>query len=169
MRQHGFRTDRNTDTSILNAINYIETHIHREQHVLAVFLDIQAAFDTIDPKQLKKALLLHGGDPTLIKWYYNYITHRNLHIEVKKSQAKLSTNTGFPQGSVCSAKFWIVAFNEAIQILNTHGIYGNGFAVDCVALKVCREQHGTDDEQNAKGSCVGPIYNNSTPWIYIEN
>ena len=77
---------------------------------------------------------MHGGDPTVVKWYYNYITHRNLHIEVKGSEAKLSTNTGFPQGGVCSAKFWIVAFNEAIQILNTHGVYGNGFADDCVAL-----------------------------------
>ena len=133
-RQHGFRTDRNTDTSISNVVNYIETHIHRERHVLAVFLDIQTAFDTIDPKQVKKALLFHGGDPTLIKWYYNYITHRNLHIEVKGSQAKLSSNTGFPQGGVCSAKFGIVAFNEAIQILNTHEVYGNGFADDCVAL-----------------------------------
>ena len=133
-RQHGFRTDRNTDISISNVVNYIECHIHREQHVLAVFLDIQAAFDTIDPKQVKEALMTHGGDPTLVKWYYNYITHRNLHIEVKGSQAKLSTSTGFPQGGVCSAKFWIVAFNEAIQILNTQGVYGNGFADDCVAL-----------------------------------
>ena len=133
-RQHGFRTDRNTETSISNVVKYIETHIHQEQHVLAVFLDIQAAFDTIDPKQVKNALLLHGGDPTMVKWYYNYITHRNLHIEVKGSEAKLSTSTGFPQGGVCSAKFWIVAFNEAIQILNKHGVYGNGFADDCVAL-----------------------------------
>ena len=35
---------------------------------------------------------------------------------------------------MCSAKFWIIAFNEAIEILNTHGVHGNGFADDCVAL-----------------------------------
>ena len=88
-RQHGFRTDKNTDTSISNVVNDIEIYIHREKHVLAVFLDIQAAFDTIDTKQVR-------GDPTLAKWYYNFITHRNLHIEVKGSQAKLNTSTGFP-------------------------------------------------------------------------
>ena len=27
-----------------------------------------------------------------------------------------------------------IAFNEATEILNTHGVYGNGFADDCVAL-----------------------------------
>ena len=36
-RQHGLR---NTDTSISNVVNNIETHIHHEQHVLAVFLDL---------------------------------------------------------------------------------------------------------------------------------
>ena len=133
-RQHDFRTDRNTDTSISNVVSYIEEHIYREQHVLAVFLDIQAAFDTIEPKQVKNSLLQHGSDPTIVKRYYNYITHRNLHIEVKGSQAMKSTSTGFLQGGVRSTKFWIVAFNEATQILNTHGVYGNGFADDCVAL-----------------------------------
>ena len=31
-------------------------------------------------------------------------------------------------------KFWIIAFNEAIEIINKLGVYGNGFADDCVAL-----------------------------------
>ena len=52
-----------------------------EQHVLAVFMDIQAAFDTIDPKQVIRALLLHSCNPASIKWYNNYVTHRNLHMK----------------------------------------------------------------------------------------
>ena len=102
--------------------------------MLGVFLDIQAAFNTIDPGKVKQSLLLHGGDPTLVKWYHNYISHRTLHISIKGCNKILSTDTGFPQGGVCSAKFWIIAFNEAIEILNTHGVHGNGFADDCVAL-----------------------------------
>ena len=31
-------------------------------------------------------------------------------------------------------KFWVAEFNEAIQILNTNGVYGKGFADNCVAL-----------------------------------
>ena len=48
-QQHGFRTDRNTETAISGAANYIEKHIYNGEHVIAVFLDIQAAFDTIKP------------------------------------------------------------------------------------------------------------------------
>jgi len=47
-------------------------------------------------------------------------------------KAVITTGQGFPQGGVCSAKFWIVAFNEAINIINEHGATGNGFADDCV-------------------------------------
>ena len=133
-RQHGFRSDRNTETSLSNVVNYIEKYIYNGQHVLGVFLDIQAAFDTIDPDKVKVSLSEHGGEQKLVNWYHNYIKHRNLHIQIKGCNKVLSTDTGFPQGGVCSAKFWIIAFNEAIEILNTHGVHGNGFADDCVAL-----------------------------------
>ena len=41
---------------------------------------------------------------------------------------------GFPQGGVASAKLWILAFNKAIKITNSEGVYGVGFADDCCAL-----------------------------------
>ena len=133
-RQHGFRSDRNTETSLSKVTAYIERHIYQESHVIGVFLDIQAAFDTIRPECIREELLKHGGNPNMVDRYYNYITHRNLHINIKGYSRTISSSQGFPQGGVCSAKFWIVAFDEAIEILNEHGVYGNGFADDCVAL-----------------------------------
>ena len=37
---------------------------------------------------------------------------------------------GFPQGGVCSAKFWIITFDEAAKILNSNGVSGELFAYD---------------------------------------
>ena len=48
--------------------------------------------------------------------------------------ALFSTGIGFPQGGVCSAKFWLVAFDYAIKIINRYNIEGNGYADDCSAL-----------------------------------
>ena len=70
-RQHGFRNDRNTETSLSDVVNYIEKYIYNGQHAIGVFLDIQAAFDTIDPDKVKLSLLEHGGDRKLVDWYYN--------------------------------------------------------------------------------------------------
>ena len=47
-RQHGFRSDR---SSITEVADYIEPNIFFKEHVLTVFLDIQAAFDTISPEK----------------------------------------------------------------------------------------------------------------------
>ena len=72
----------------------------------------------------------------MIKWYYGYLIRRDLHFELHGHKTKKSTAMGFPQGGVCSAKFWLVAFDEAIRIINTRNIEGNGYADDCSAIIV---------------------------------
>ena len=70
----------------------------------------------------------------LIEWYYNYLMHRNMYFDLQGSTKTVSNSLGFPQGGVASAKMWLIAFNKAIEIINSHGIYGVGFADDCCAL-----------------------------------
>ena len=55
-------------------------------------------------------------------------------MELHGEHAELTTATGFPQGGVCSARFWLIAFDEAIRIINSRGITGNGYADNCSAL-----------------------------------
>ena len=53
---------------------------------------------------------------------------------------------------MCSAKFWLVAFDPAIRIINFGGVEGNGFADDCSTLiggkslkdMICKMQKVTD-------------------------
>ena len=99
-----------------------------------MFLDIQGVFDTIRPERVKEMLIKHGGDQSMVDWYYNYLTHRNLNANVGGYDGKVSINIGFPQGGVCSAKFWIIAFNRAVEIINEWGMEGQGFADDLCAL-----------------------------------
>ena len=71
--QHGFQRGLSTETAISKTVN-IEKHINSGREVLGVFLDIQAAFDTICRKHIKASLLKHGADPDLAEFYDNYIT-----------------------------------------------------------------------------------------------
>ena len=112
--QQGFKSDRNTDTALSSAANYIEKHIYNGEHELGVFLDIQAAFDTINPIAVKNALVKHGGDVVMVNWYYKCVTHRNIFITINGEKLCLSTGIGFPQGGVCSAKFWVTAYDDAV-------------------------------------------------------
>ena len=133
-KQHGFLAGKSTESAISNTTDYIEKFIMNKQHCVGVFLDISSAFDSIKASHIRRALLDHGGNPEMVQWYYNYITQRDIEIALHGEQITLSTGTGFPQGGVCSAKFWLIAFDFAIKIINTYNIEGNGYADDCSAL-----------------------------------
>ena len=133
-RQHGFRKNKSTKSAISETTNYIEKHMANNEDLIGVFLDIQAAFDTITPVSIKEALLKHNLDNRLVEWYHTFLTHRHLITEHNGVRYEGTIGIGFPQREVCSAKFWIVAFNEAINIINQFGALGIGFADDCCIL-----------------------------------
>ena len=108
--------------------------MNNRDHVLAVFLDIQAAFDTISTRKIYNELIKHEVDTDMAKWYYNYISHRNMYTKINGVTQAITTTTELSQGGVCSAKFWIIAFNEAIELLNQRGVNDVGFADNCAAL-----------------------------------
>ena len=69
-------------------------------------------------------LLEHNVCVNIVQWYYNYIIHRNIFTEQLGIKAEGTIGIGFPPGGVCSAKFWIIAFNQAINIINQSGALG---------------------------------------------
>ena len=91
-------------------------------------------FDSISIDHIKQSLLHYNGDPEFVEWYYSYLGRRYIDIELHGESASFTTGTGFPQGGVCLASFWLIAFDEAIRIINTRGITGNGYADDCSAI-----------------------------------
>ena len=133
-RQHGFTKGRSTESAISVTTNYIEKYLALDQHCLAIFLDISAAFDSIDINHVRKSLLDHWGHPDMVDWYHNYLSHRNLYADLHQEDASCSTGVGFPQGGVCSARFWLIAFNKAIKIINNTFVEGTGYADDCCIL-----------------------------------
>ena len=133
-RQHGFRCDRSTETAISEVTNEIEKHIYKRKRTLGVFLDIRSAFDSISPKHIRRCLLNHRAPETLVEWYYNFISERNIKIELQGSTTEAGVGVGFPQGGVASARFWLIAFNMAVKIINKFGCKGTAFADDCAVL-----------------------------------
>ena len=132
--QHGFTKGKSTESAISNTVDYIEQHLFEKVHCLGMFLDISSAFDSISIDHIRQTLLDHGGTPDMINWYHSYLGRRHLEVELHGETVHLTTATGFPQGGVCSAKFWLIAFDEAIRIINSGNVVGNGYADDCSAL-----------------------------------
>ena len=133
-KQHGFTKGKSTESAISGTADYIEQHLFDNQHCLGIFLDISSAFDSISIDHIRDSLLQHNADPQVVKWYHSYLGARYLDISLHGDTVRMTTATGFPQGGVCSARFWLIAFDQAIHIINSEGIVGNGYADDCSAL-----------------------------------
>ena len=128
--QHGFQIGKGTEAALSNTCDYIEQFVLKRKYCLGVFLDISSAYDSMDISHIRDSLYLHGGDEDLVEWYYQYLSHRVLHVPLHGERRSLSCSQGFPQGGVASAKFWIIAFNPAIEIINRQFTVGNGYADD---------------------------------------
>jgi len=134
INQHGFRAGYSTETAISETVNKIEKHIMEGEYCLGVFLDIQSAFDTIKPEYIAKSLDKHGAPEDLSAWYKNYLTYRRITIEGKNSSYSTVVEEGVQQGGVCSASFWTIAYNRAVEIVNSRGVTGIVYADDSCTL-----------------------------------
>ena len=132
--QHGFTKGKSTESAISNTADYIKQFLFEKDQCLGVFLDISSAFDSISIDHIKNTLLDHNGTPDMVEWHYSYLSRRFLEVELHGERVRLTTSTGFPQGGVCSARFWLIAFDQAIRIINDGNVVGNGYADDCSAL-----------------------------------
>ena len=68
--QHGFQKGKSTETAISKTVNLIEKHMNNGKKCIGVFLDIQGAFDTIDPKYITQELQKHSNESDLICLLY---------------------------------------------------------------------------------------------------
>ena len=140
-KQHGFTKGRSTESAISNTVDYIERCIFKGKTCIGVFLDISSAYDSIDIDHIRASLYKHGGDVDLVEWYYHYLSHRLLTLSIHEQYLQLRTSVGFPQGGVASAKFWLIAFDPAIRIINSHFVEGNGYADDYCVIFGGRKPH----------------------------
>ena len=128
--QHGFQIGKGTEAALSNTCDYIEKFVLRRNFCLGVFLDITSAYDSMNIDHIRHSLYRHGGEEDLVEWYYNYLSYRVLHVNLHGQSRSFICSQGFPQGGVASAKFWIIAFNPAIEIINRQFTVGNGYADD---------------------------------------
>ena len=133
-KQHAFTKGKSTESALSATVNLGESNVFRHKGCLAVFLDISGAFDSIGIDHIRKTLVKHGGDDDLVKWYYNLLQERHVTLSLHGVEEEICTSQGFPQGGVASAKFWLIAFDQAIRIINKRGVEGNGYALSLIHI-----------------------------------
>ena len=133
--QAGFRPYYSTEDHVTYIAQYIEDGFQEKKHTLAVWVDLEKAFDKVWKDGLRLKLKQCGIQGNMYRWISGYLTNRKARVQVNgKLSKEKSLKEGVPQGGVLSPTLFLIYVNDIIQNLPKHvkgAIYADDLALWC--------------------------------------
>ena len=159
--QSAYRPNYICETSLLKIINDMLWAMERKSVTAMVFMDLSAAFDTIDHDILLSVLEnKFGMKDVALKWFESYLRTRSCKVSINSAySAEKQLSFSVPWGN-CSGPSLFLAYASTLQEVKsiaeckpgTTAIVLNGFAHDHVIKK---EFHPATDNQEI--DCVADL------------
>ncbi|KAK7093030.1 hypothetical protein V1264_008689 [Littorina saxatilis] len=139
--QAGFRQYRSTEDQTTHLSQVIEDAFQAKKAVLAVFIDLQKAFDKVWKDGLLVKLLRCGIRGNMFQWTKSYLHNRRARVSVDgRCGQKVLLRQGVPQGGVLSPSLFILFINDIVAEL-PRGVHAALYADDLVLW--CSEEYAT--------------------------
>ncbi|KAI5739932.1 hypothetical protein M8J77_025187 [Diaphorina citri] len=81
-RQYGFRTGIGTEDALIDLTTYLYDNLDKGKKIIASFLDIAKAYDTIQHTKLLEQLRNIGLSDTVLTWFTSYLTNRTQQVRL---------------------------------------------------------------------------------------
>lgn len=131
--QNGFRIGRNTMDSVSVLDQDIRRAIINKEAVVAVFLDIEKAYDSMWREGLLIKLFNAGISGRMFLWIKDFLSNRTIQVRVENELSDLvSIANGTPQGSVISPVLFNVMINDIFSDINVR--FGRSLFADDGAI-----------------------------------
>ena len=117
--QSGFRAGRSTNDNLVRLETFIRDAFIKKEHVVAVFFDLEKAYDTTWRYGIMKdihKLGLRGRLPTFIE---SFLADRTMQVRVGSTLSDLyDQEQGVPQGGVLSTTLFNIKINDIVNCLD---------------------------------------------------
>ena len=117
--QFGFQSGKSTTDAILKFTQSIYDSFNDGRHGVAVLLDFQKAFDTVNHSILLRKMERLGVRGLMRDWFESYLSNRKQYVQIEDclSGSRIITS-GVPQGSVLGGLIFLLCINDMVNCCN---------------------------------------------------
>ena len=117
--QSGFRSERSTNDNLVRLETFIRDAFVKKEHVVAVFFDLEKAYDTTWKYGILRDLHEFGVKGRLANFLESFLANRSIQVRVGLTLSDtFGLSQGVPQGSILSTTLFNIKINIIMNCLD---------------------------------------------------
>ena len=131
IKQSGFRERRRSTDHILRLHDTVQKSLANKHHLLAIFIDLEKAYDMVNKNVLLLKLLKPGINGNVFNFVWAFLWNRTFQVRIESclSTIKRSEN-GTPQGSVLNPVLFSIMINDLPGTISSpSALYADDFCL----------------------------------------